>query len=204
MKIPWLCSLAMFCATAAVGQTSAAPSQTPSLSEALKTLSITGCVAGGFNGEPVSLTHAMVLPFGSAAALTDSPATSDTSASASPDPTRVSAGATQPQTSTPPLPAAPPTDAGAATTAPSPVGTSGTIAGTAPAGSSASSVAGYRLSGVDMTSWIGRRVQIVGTVQPARPMTQAVAVETSDRIAMAAMPQFRVLSVQPVTGACPK
>ena len=84
------------------------------------------------------------------------------------------------------------------------MGTSGTAAGTAPAGSSASSVDGYRLSGVDMASWLGRRVHLTGTVVPPEPIPQAAAVESSDRLALAAMPEFRVMSVQPVTGPCPK
>jgi len=46
------------------------------------------------------------------------------------------------------------------------IGTSGAVTGTAPAGSSSSGVSGYRLSGVDMTSWVGKRVQLVGTVVP--------------------------------------
>src|SRR5262249_16984945 len=88
-----------------------------------------------------------------------------------------------------------PVTSGTYATAPPPV-----VTGTAPAGSSASSVSGYRLSGADMTGWIGRRVQIVGTMTPSAAGASATnpAVTPS-----ATLPEFRVVSVQPISGDCP-
>jgi hypothetical protein len=51
-----------------------------------------------------------------------------------------------------------------------------------------------------MTAWIGRRVQIVGTVEPAK---EAVALDAA-RPAVPPMPTLRVMSIQPVTGPCSK
>jgi len=70
------------------------------------------------------------------------------------------------------------------------------------AGSSASSLSGYRLSGTDMTSWIGRRVQIVGSVVPAAPGASPTA--AAGATSASAFPEFRVISVQPTTGDCPQ
>ena len=61
------------------------------------------------------------------------------------------------------------------------------VRGTAPAGSSASGVTGYRLTGADLKPWIGRRVQLVGRVVPS-----------------ASPQEFRVAAVQATTGSCPK
>jgi hypothetical protein len=81
-------------------------------------------------------------------------------------------------------------------------GASASIAGTAPAGSSGSSVSGYRLSGTDMSSWLGRRVQIVGSLVPAAP--GATPTIGAAGAAHATFPEFRVISVQPMTGDCPQ
>jgi hypothetical protein len=212
MKIPGLVGVAMMWTAAAFAQTGAPASTQPPASPAgsmmTPTISVTGCVAGGSKSEPITLTHAMVQPFNAQPTGTE-PTKPDLSVSPLPDPTAVSAAATQPQPQTPPQSAAAtavPSAAGTAGSsgAPGAVGTSGVIAGTAPAGSSASSVDGYRLSGVDMTSWIGRRVQVMGTLVPPTPRQQPVAVFTSDQAAAAPMHEIRVLSVQPVTGPCPK
>jgi len=109
--------------------------------------------------------------------------------------------------------------AGAAAT-PSPTGTSGTktpgagtagttgvMTGTAPAGSSGSSITGYRLSGTDMQPWLGKRVQLQGTFAPAAASpagsTGTAATVTGAAVTPPAL-EFRVQSVQPVTGPCPK
>jgi hypothetical protein len=55
---------------------------------------------------------------------------------------------------------------------------------------------GYRLSGTDMSAWSGQRVQIVGVVVPAAPNAGAAGAT--------AMPEFRVQSVQPTSGPCPR
>jgi hypothetical protein len=61
---------------------------------------------------------------------------------------------------------------------------------------------GYRLSGTDMTSWSGQRVQIVGVVIPS-PSGSSTASGASG----ATLPEFRVTSVTPATGGsggCPQ
>jgi hypothetical protein len=99
-------------------------------------------------------------------------------------------------TAPPPPDATPRTSESAATEA--------TVRGTAPAGSSASSVNGYRLSGADMTAWIGRRVQIVGTLVSSPGGSSGTPIGTSGtKNGPLPMPEFRVVSVQPITGACP-
>jgi hypothetical protein len=169
MKIPWLCSAIVLSAAAAFAQIPG-----PVATDAPKIISVTGCVANGTKPDTVTLTHAMVLPFGSPTFVPEPLSVAESSAPAQPaPPSRTSA-----------IPGA--------------VGTSGTISGTAPAGSSASSVDGYRLSGVDMTVWIGRRVQVVGTVEPPR---QAVVLDIGKP---SSAPTLLVMSVQPVTGPCTK
>ena len=64
------------------------------------------------------------------------------------------------------------------------------------AGSSAMS--GYRLSGTDMGSWAGQRVQIVGTVIPAGPGAASATPGTVPA------PELRVQSVQSIAGPCPQ
>jgi hypothetical protein len=190
MKIPWLCSAIVISAATASAQTKASPVA----SDAPKTIAVTGCVAGGSKSEPVTLTQAMVLPFGSPAVTPEPISAAEPAAPVSPQPSQVSATPTQPQS---PVQPEPPSRSSAI---PGAVGTSGTIAGTAPVGSSASTLDGYHLSGVDMTTWIGRRVQIVGTVEPAK---EAVALDAA-KPAVPPMPTLRVMSVQPVTGPCVK
>jgi hypothetical protein len=63
-------------------------------------------------------------------------------------------------------------------------------------------MSGYRLSGTDMASWSGQRVQIVGVVVPA-----ATGSPTASSATGATLPEFRVTSVTPVSGAsggCPQ
>ena len=85
-------------------------------------------------------------------------------------------------------------------------GTSGVVRGTAPAGSSTSGISGYRLSGTDMTPWIGRRVEVVGTLvssSAASSAAPAPAPEPGSKTDPLPLPEFRVVSVQPITGPCP-
>lgn len=198
MRIPWLCSIVVIGAAVAFGQSNSVTTPPPMSTEVGGTLTITGCVARSDKSDPIMLTHAMVLPSGTPA-LTPELASAAEWFRPQVDPSRVSSGATQQQS---------PAEAGgtppARSAIPGAVGTSGTIVGTAPAGSSASSVDGYRLSGVDMTSWIGHRVQLIGLVIPAARRTQADAVERGEGVDFSAVPEFRVVSVQPVTGPCPK
>src|SRR5437867_486281 len=72
--------------------------------------------------------------------------------------------------------------------------TAGTARGTAPAGSSASSITGYRLSGTDMTSWIGRRVEIVGTLVSSPTASSTAPVGTTGTLGKTdtlPIPEFR-------------
>jgi hypothetical protein len=62
---------------------------------------------------------------------------------------------------------------------------------------------GYRLSGTDMTSWSGQRVQIVGSVIPAATESAAGSASASGTTG-STLPEFRVTSVTPVTGGCPQ
>jgi pilus assembly protein FimV len=84
-----------------------------------------------------------------------------------------------------------------------PAGTAGTMPATGAAGAAAgtagstSALNGYRLSGTDMSSWAGQRVQIAGTVIPPTGAATATPGATP-------MPEFRVQSVQPVAGPCPQ
>jgi len=245
-----LCGIAMLFASTAFAQTSATPPP-PAAAGTPQTVTLTGCVARGSRSEPVTLSNAMVLPFGSP---TVAPVPASADASVSPSPETPGAPSTATQLPTPLPPSSPATTAGttgtlgtidvgsatigAGTTGtrgmpgavgtsgatPGAVGTSGTTStpgtagttepiaaaatasGTAPAGSSASSIDGYRLTGADMTSWIGRRVEVIGTVVSPAP-TAAAATEpraAAGTPAPPTMPEFRVISVQPVTGPCPR
>lgn len=138
------------------------------------TTTLTGCVIGGTKSRPITLLNALVLPL-----ATTAPAPPG----ATPDAARDTATGT----------------AGA-------VGAAGTVRGTAPAGSSASSLSGYRLSGADMTSWIGRRVEVVGALVSSPTASSAAPVGTAGtpgKTDTLAIPEFRVVSVQPITGVCP-
>jgi hypothetical protein len=142
-----------------------------------QTTTLTGCVTGGSKSQPITLMNALVLPAGAGAAAPDS----------APPAAEV---------------AVPPA---AEATVPAPA-IAASVRGTAPAGSSPSSAGGYRLSGTDMTAWIGRRVQIVGilvsspTGSSAKPTGTTGGREKNEPLPM---PEFRVMSVQPITGACP-
>jgi len=187
-----LCGITLVGSSVAFAQTPAPPETgaTP------HTITLTGCVGGGANAQPVTLTSAMVIP------TTEQAGT----VMPSPVPAPVSPTATQPAAAT--GAAAKAGGTGAAGT-PGAVGTSGTmVAGTAPAGSSSSSISGYKLSGTDMSPWLGRRVQIVGSLVPDAPNgapTSAAAIGAT-RIApdgSPILPELRVVSVSPVTGECP-
>jgi hypothetical protein len=210
-----LCGIALVCSSAAFAQTSPVP-----VAASPKTITLTGCVGGGTNAQPITLANAMVIPSTEQAGAPAVPP--------SPVPDVVSRPATQPPTAAGTSDAAATANTaatggtsgtaaatgsatvGTAAGSPSPtsgaIGTSGAITGTAPAGSSASSISGYRLSGADMTSWVGRRVQIVGIVVPAASgaMTLSAGAAGYGPDGSPIVPEFRVISVQPVTGSCPE
>lgn len=80
-------------------------------------------------------------------------------------------------------------------TSSAPIGTSGAV----------DAKDGYRLSGTDMSSWAGRRVQIVGVVVPATTGPAAKSgVGGSGSTTGQTLPEFRVQTVQPITGSCPE
>src|SRR3954451_6257435 len=199
MKTVALCAVTLLASTAASAQTSSLAM--PDSSN--KTVTLTGCVGGGRDGKPITLSDALIVPAASPTAGSE-PGSSPASAGVS-------------GTTTEPLDATLPPPGAAATPAPSTVGTSGSktpsaagtstgiVTGTAPAGSSASSVTGYRLSGADMQPWIGKRVQVIGMFAPAAATPSAVAPAAATG-APAAPPvlEFKVQSVQPITGTCPK
>jgi hypothetical protein len=60
------------------------------------------------------------------------------------------------------------------------------------------------LSGADMQPWAGQRVQVMGTFSPSAA-TAAGTTTTGGSGAPSAPPlEFRVQSVQPTSGPCPK
>ena len=195
MKTVVLCGITLLAVAPAFAQTSPPVPSNP----VNKTVTLTGCVGGGVDAAPITLSQAMVLPVATQPDET-----------ASPVPSPASSPVTQP-----PDPTLPPS--GAAVT-PSPIGTSGTktpgtagttgvMTGTAPAGSSGSSITGYRLSGTDMQPWLGKRVQLQGTFVPAAAApagsTATAAAVTGGAVTPPVL-EFRVQSVQPVTGSCTK
>jgi hypothetical protein len=78
----------------------------------------------------------------------------------------------------------------------------------APAGTATpgATIAGYRLSGNDMSSWLGQRVQIVGSVvRPTAPAGASASASGATGTSSAAlMPELRVTSVQAMSGPCPE
>jgi hypothetical protein len=101
---------------------------------------------------------------------------------------------------TPATPIMPPSESGAVATygtiAPGPVGTVGTTGGAATTGPS-----GYFLTGVEMSSWVGRRVKVVGIVTSA---TMDIFPAVSGAANPPFLQEFRVEGVVPLTGPCPQ
>jgi hypothetical protein len=88
---------------------------------------------------------------------------------------------------------------------PTEVGAVGTV-GTTPPGAVAAigpppPPLGYRLTGSDMSSWVGRRVRVVGTMDLVPP---PIIPGTVDPANPGTFPEFSVQSVLPLTGACPQ
>lgn len=169
------------------GWASAQTSSQPNAADPAKTVTMTGCVASGSGAQPFTLANALILP--------DAPKPGADSETSSPVPSPVSATPTEPAGS-----GTAAATAGAIGTAgnaiPVPAGTSGSIAKN-------SNVGTYSLTGTDMTPWAGKRVQIVGTV--TSPKTAASASPAIGGSTDAAAPlEFKVQSVQGVSGPCPK
>jgi len=198
MKTVVLCGITLLAAATASAQTSASAAA----DQPTSTVTLTGCVAGGSESKPITLSNALIVP--------GTPQPGQPDETPSPVPPPVSATGTQPASPTlapptaTPAPAPLPSLVGTSgTKTPStPVGTSGVVTGTAPAGSSGSTLTGYRLSGADMQPWLGKRVQVIGTFVAAAPQSPAPSVTG----AAAAPPllEFKVQTVAPASGPCPK
>jgi hypothetical protein len=199
VKTAVLCGLTLLVVAPAFAQTSAPAAGDPSG----KTVTLTGCVGGGADSKPITLSQALIVPGSSRPGQAD-PSLVPPSSSAgteTPDPTL------PPPTAAPVPPVSTPTGTSGTKTPASGASTTGVVTGTAPAGSSGSSVTGYRLTGADMQPWIGKRVMLSGSFVPASPSATAPAGTSSTVTGAAATPpvlEFRVQSVQPTTGPCGK
>ncbi len=71
-----------------------------------------------------------------------------------------------------------------------------------PSSATAGTNAGYRLSGADMSPFAGQRVQIVGTFAPAATGSSTVGAAGAAGSTTSSVPEFRIISVQPMTGNC--
>src|SRR5262245_17530810 len=122
---------------------------------------------------------------------------------ASPPPQRVEPLIVSPEVYEPPLIDEPrPTDL----LPPGEVGAVGTVGRTTPRAATGTIGApapplGYRLTGSDMSAWVGRRVQVVGTMDLVPPPIIPGTVDLSNP---GTFPEFSVHSVLPLTGACPQ
>ena len=233
-RIMTLGSFVLFCAASASAQTTGTATSSgmqTTKSPAAQTITMTGCV-GSMSGSSggYMLSNPMVVPSSTPSTNASTTGTTPTTPMTSPTVTPPPATATQPTgtagtagttgtripgttgsaTGTTGAPGTVGTTAGT-------VGTTGTAstAGTAsttstpgtagalgtPGTSGTSGLNGYRLSGTDMTSWSGQRVQIVGTVAPSANGTSTTSRPTASG---STMPEFRVQSVTPVTGSCPR
>ena len=198
MKTVVLCGLTLLAVVPAFAQTSAPAAGDPSS----KTVTLTGCVGGGADYKPITLSQALIVPGAPQAGQSDPlpvPASASATGTEPPDPTLPPAAAAPVQ----PVPS--PTGTSGTKTPASPPGTTGVVTGTAPAGSSGSSVTGYRLTGADMQPWVGKRVMLRGSFVPAASSSAPPAGTSSTVTGGAAIPpvlEFRVQSVQPTTGPC--
>ena len=219
MKSAMLFGITLLATATAFAQTTPAAPGAADQSKA-STVTLTGCVGGGgSDAKPVTLTNAMAIPGTAEPGQLDHtpsplPPPSSVAGTQPSNPTMPPAGAAPvppavtpaPPTATPaPSPASPVGTSGSKT--PAPTGTSGStvtgVTGTAPAGSSASSLSGYSLSGIDMQPWVGKRVQVIGSFAPATSPAAATP-GASGAATASGLREFRVQTVQPASGPCPK
>ncbi len=196
MRVSFFAAMTVVCAASAgavAGQTTQTPSTTGSTAaSANQTMTLTGCVGGGADAsDSLLLFGASLVSVGAQTpgqTITPSPAAGAVGTAGSSS-TGV-AGTTSVGTT------------GSSTSA----GTaSASTAGFATAGASAATAAGsasigtYRLSGYDVSALRGKRVRIVGSLAEPSPtgVSSANALRTGPR-------EFRVQSVQPVSGSCPQ
>ena len=230
MKASVLCSITLLAVAPAFAQTGATQPTDP----ANKTVTLTGCVGSSANSSGFTLGNAMVVPGTPQPGQIDqTPSPMPPTVSPTPTPTQVGAAAPAPPATVPPPAAAspaqvpppasvaqvpppaspaqvpPPTAAGTAavgtagTTPPTVTGTSGIVTGGA-AANVTSGLGGYRLSGADMSSWSGQRVQVIGTFAPSAPTAAGTTAVGQSGTPTAPQMEFRVQSVQPMSGPCPK
>jgi pilus assembly protein FimV len=124
MKLAVICGLALVCSSVASAQTPA----TPASADSARTITMTGCVGGGQNAQPITLANAMVIPTGQNAAATPSPVP-DAASSGATQPTGAAAGVGTAGTGSAGVGAPPPTGATSAG-----VGTAGAAGTTGAAG----------------------------------------------------------------------
>ena len=144
-------------------------------------------------------SSAAVPPPATAAAVPPASAAAPPRSTAAPvaNPAQTVPPASPAQTVPPASPAAVGTTGAAPGTATSTTGVTGGMPANVPG------PGGYRLSGVDMTSWAGQRVQVVGTFSPAAAMPAASTAVGQSGAPSAPPLEFRVQSIQPIAGPCP-
>jgi len=161
------------------------------------TITLSGCVSGGIGSELITMMRPTIGPSPTQAANGLQPAYRLPPA----------------WSTTPAMPILPPSESGAvATYGAIPSGSLGVVgtAGSAVAGAvgtvgsgaaAPAAPSGYFLTGTDMSSWVGRRVQVEGSLTSA-------TIDIYPAVAGAASPpflqEFRVLGVVPLIGACPQ
>ena len=218
MKTFVLCGITAMMVAPALAQSSADPAN--------KRVTLTGCVGSSADASGFTLSDAVVVPGFAPPAAGVPPASSaavppPASAAAVPP---ASAAAPPRSTAAPPRSTAAPVASPAQIVPPAnpaqtvpPAGTAAVgTTGAAPAtvtpttsvvsGGTPASVpgpAGYRLSGADMTSWTGQRVQVVGTFSPSAAMPAGSTAVGQSGAPSAPPLEFRVQSVQPIPGSCP-
>lgn len=159
MKIAVMCGLALVCSSVASAQTPAPPAS----ADSARTITMTGCVGGGQNAQPITLANAMVIPTGQNADATPSPVP-DAASSGATQPTGVTGGVGTAGTASAGVGTPPPagaTSAGVGTAGAA--GTTGT-AGTAGAAGTAGTAGATGTAGVaGATPTAGASAQVAGT-----------------------------------------
>jgi hypothetical protein len=180
MKSPYI-GLILLAAAASANAQVARPILPPTYgSSTTGTMTMSGCVSGGGVGAgPITMMSPTVAP----------------STIAPGSVTSLARPITIPPVSITPMYLPP-----AASYEPPAVGTSGSgtsgAVGTTGVSSAEAAPLGYRLTGSDMTSWVGRRVQVSGVLVPPDP-------ELASSAEAVYFPEFDVHSVVPLTGVCP-
>ena len=214
MRNTLLTGLVVACAASAfAGQTAQPPASAGTPGSANQTMTLVGCVGGGAAAtDPFMLSDASLASVGSAMpghVTTPTPNTTPSAAAAPASPAAAAAPATPTAAGAPVTPTAgPPATAGTAGTSGT-AGTAGTpgtatTAAAAPATSPSSPVAaaGYRLSGADVSGFRGQRVQIVGSLVP--PAASATSSAARPGATTTGVREFKVQSVQAISGSCPQ